>query len=67
MSADSSDTSRLSALASLRRFARPRPLRERCDLCDADLADEHAHLLELSNRRLVCACDACAILFDHPP
>ncbi|MGH7172821.1 MAG: DUF5947 family protein [Gemmataceae bacterium] len=66
MSADSPDAPRLSALASLRRFARPRPLRERCDLCDAELADEHAHMLELSSRRLVCACDACAILFDNP-
>jgi hypothetical protein len=65
MSADSPDAPRQSALASLRRFARPRPKRERCDLCDAELADEHAHLLELSNRRLVCACDACAILFDN--
>ena len=55
-----------SVLASLRRFARPRPQREQCDLCSAPLADEHAHLLELSNRRLVCACDACAILFDSP-
>lgn len=55
-----------SALASLRRFARPRPKRERCDLCDAELAVEHAHLLELSSRRVVCACDACAILFDNP-
>jgi hypothetical protein len=55
----------LAALASLRRFARPRPPQERCELCDAGLADEHAHLVELSNRRLVCACDACTILFDN--
>ena len=55
-----------SGLSALRRFARPRPVRERCDLCDAELADTHAHLLELSRRRLICACDACAILFDNP-
>lgn len=55
----------LTALASLRRFARPRPARERCELCDADLADEHAHLVEPSSRRLLCACDACAILFSN--
>jgi hypothetical protein len=53
------------ALTSLRRFARPRPARERCELCDADLADEHAHLIELASRRLLCACDACAILFSN--
>jgi hypothetical protein len=53
------------ALTSLRRFARPRPVRERCELCDANLADEHAHLVELASRRLLCACDACAILFSN--
>ena len=52
-------------LAALRRFARPRPDRERCELCSADLAAEHAHLVEPAVRRLVCACDACAILFGH--
>jgi hypothetical protein len=56
----------LAALNSLRRFARPRALLERCELCDTGLAAEHAHLVELSSRRLVCACDACAILFDNP-
>jgi hypothetical protein len=66
MSTDSADTPRLSALATLRRFARPRPVREHCDLCSVGLAEEHAHLLELSSRRLICACDACAILFDSP-
>ena len=59
------DNPGLAALAALRRFARPRPVRERCELCDADLADEHAHLVELANRRLVCACDACALLFSN--
>ncbi len=56
----------LAALASLRRFVRPRAaVQERCELCDAALAAEHAHLVELASRRLVCACDACAILFDR--
>ncbi|HZW29608.1 MAG TPA: DUF5947 family protein [Isosphaeraceae bacterium] len=53
----------LSALASLRRFARPRVVRERCALCDAELATDHAHLVEVASRQLVCACDACALLF----
>jgi hypothetical protein len=53
----------LSALASLWRFARPRAVRERCELCDATLAAEHPHLVEPASRRLVCACDACAMLF----
>jgi hypothetical protein len=53
----------LTALASLRRFVRPGPVRERCELCAAELAEEHAHLVEPSSRRLACACEACAILF----
>jgi hypothetical protein len=52
----------LTALASLRRFVRPRA-RERCELCDAGLADDHSHLIEPSTRRMICACEACAILF----
>jgi Family of unknown function (DUF5947) len=54
----------LTALASLRRLLRPRAVRERCALCSLELADEHDHLLELSSRRLACACEPCAILFS---
>jgi hypothetical protein len=52
------------AFATLRQFARPRPPVERCELCSAGLAHEHPHLVELASRRIVCACDACALLFD---
>jgi hypothetical protein len=49
----------------LRQFARRRnqPV-ERCEMCSAPLAPEHQHLLEPMNRRIACACDACAILFN---
>jgi hypothetical protein len=51
-------------LASLRQFVRPRAVpREHCELCNAGLADEHEHLVEPAGGRMVCACDACAILF----
>jgi hypothetical protein len=54
-------------LASLRRLVQPRPTRrESCDLCSADLADEHDHLFELANRQVSCACEPCAILFSNP-
>jgi hypothetical protein len=43
---------------------RPRAALERCELCSAALAEEHPHLVELARRRLVCACEACAVLFD---
>jgi hypothetical protein len=54
-----------SALASLRKFARPPgPAGERCELCSAPLATEHPHLVEPASRRMLCACEACAILFS---
>ena len=55
---------RLSALTSLRRYLRPKAVRERCVLCGVELADEHPHLVELESRRLACACPACAVLFS---
>jgi hypothetical protein len=55
----------LGALAALRRFARPRAAEERCELCSAPLGPEHDHLVELTNRRLACACEPCAILFSN--
>ena len=49
----------------LRQFARRerRPL-ERCELCSLELGADHSHLIELAQRRLVCTCEACAILFS---
>jgi hypothetical protein len=47
----------------LRQFARRRAPVERCEMCSTSLAHDHQHLLEPVNRRIVCACDACAILF----
>jgi hypothetical protein len=49
--------------AALRRFARPAPAAERCDLCAAALSEPHDHLLDPQSRRLVCACRACNLLF----
>jgi hypothetical protein len=49
----------------LRRFARPQPAAERCELCGAELAAEHEHLLQPDSHALVCACTPCAILFSH--
>jgi hypothetical protein len=52
----------------LRRFTAPREAvatDEKCDLCKTPLASEHPHLVDLGNRRLLCACAPCALLFDH--
>jgi hypothetical protein len=38
---------------------------ERCDVCGSDVASEHEHLLDVVERRLLCACGACAVLFER--
>ena len=47
----------------LRQLARRRSDAERCELCSAELAETHSHLLEQANRQILCACEACALLF----
>ncbi len=48
----------------LRQFARrERPL-ERCELCSVGLRPDHPHLIEVAQRKLLCTCEACAILFS---
>ena len=44
----------------VRRFVLP-PTAARCDLCGAEVPDEHPHLVEIAARRLVCACRRCAV------
>jgi hypothetical protein len=51
-------------LSTLRQFIRRRPVVDRCELCGIELAPEHLHLVEAEKRRLLCCCDACAILFS---
>jgi Family of unknown function (DUF5947) len=58
-------TSGRTPFATLQRFVRhPRGKTEVCEMCAQPLAAAHQHVLELEKRRVVCACDACAILFD---
>jgi hypothetical protein len=52
------------AFATLRQFARKRAVVERCEMCSVELPEEHEHLVEPANRKLICACGACAILFE---
>jgi len=37
---------------------------EVCDLCGAPVPPVHRHLVDLQSRRMMCACQACKILFD---
>ncbi len=48
----------------LRRFAKRRTPVERCDLCGVEVAPIHDHLIDPAERRLACACGACAVLFS---
>lgn len=53
----------------LRQFARKRETRqpaEQCELCSAEIPSQHRHLMEISNRKLVCVCRPCSILFGDP-
>ncbi len=61
---NSENRSQESAFSVLRRFVRPRAVVERCEMCSAELAPEHQHLVEPSTRKLLCACQACAVLFS---
>lgn len=56
------------AFGTLRQFTRtqragPRAV-EFCEMCSAGLGREHPHLVELASRQILCACEACAMLFD---
>ncbi len=37
---------------------------EQCDMCAAPVPPGHRHIVDLSDRRIMCACRACALLFD---
>jgi hypothetical protein len=60
-------------LAGLRRLrTRTEPARkpmpqagERCEMCGEVVADEHSHVAKLDDRRLLCVCRACYLLFTR--
>jgi hypothetical protein len=52
------------AFAALRQFVRKRPEIECCEMCSNQLGAEHQHLIDPTAHKLICACDACAILFS---
>jgi hypothetical protein len=59
-----------SSLKALRKFAsaaRPRTVveAERCELCSVSLPPQHRHLLQTASRKIVCACDPCALRFQN--
>jgi len=52
------------AFGVLRQFIRRKRDVERCELCSAEVAADHPHLIEPASRKLLCSCNACAILFS---
>jgi hypothetical protein len=61
---NSADLNPQSAIRSLRRFVRPRAAVERCEMCSIELSADHQHLIEPQTRQMICACQACAVLFS---
>lgn len=51
------------SLETLRKLSPVREAVARCELCSQRLATPHQHLLEIVPNRLLCVCDACAVLF----
>jgi len=52
------------SLGALRQFAGKKRRVESCELCGLELAEDHPHLVEPKTRKLLCSCNACAILFS---
>ena len=60
----------MTAAGGLGRFlngpARPQQrLGEACEMCGVAIPDEHRHVVNLENRRLLCACTPCSLLFTQ--
>ena len=51
--------------AALRRMARPRSGVESCEFCSLPLQSAHRHLFEVATRKIICACDPCALRFEN--
>ncbi len=49
----------------LRQMAQPRAEVEQCEFCASALAPEHRHLVDVATRKLICACDPCALRFEN--
>lgn len=52
------------SLMALKRLRRKQSSTEWCELCARALEGRHAHLLDPQTRRILCACDPCAFLFQ---
>jgi hypothetical protein len=59
---------RLRRIAQRPRTVDPRAVTDRCEMCAEPVPATHRHLLEIGPehaQRVLCACQACTLLFDH--
>jgi hypothetical protein len=60
----------VTSLSPLRRFlidtADREPAQEVCELCATPVPSQHPHLVQVAERRMLCACGPCGFLFDNP-
>ncbi len=63
------DASPLSPLSVLERVRRSGPATSsglRCDLCGEAIGEDHSHAVDTDERRLLCTCRPCYLLFTSP-
>jgi hypothetical protein len=53
----------MSRLAALARYVRGPSAASDCELCTAPLDADHEHLVDLEERRILCICHPCSLLF----
>ena len=60
----------MTTLGGLRRFlVTPQdqePVREVCEMCATPVPPQHPHLVQVAERRMICACGPCGFLFNNP-
>jgi Family of unknown function (DUF5947) len=60
----------MTSLSPLRRFLREpsnqERAREKCELCATPVPPQHPHIVQVAERRMICACGPCGFLFDNP-
>src|SRR5690349_15825385 len=56
---------RANPINTLRRLAQQRRDVEQCEFCSLPVSSGHRHLLEIATRKIVCACDPCALRFEN--
>ncbi|CAN5262081.1 DUF5947 family protein [soil metagenome] len=55
-----------SGIAVLQRLmARPKPAGEVCEMCAEPVGERHGHVVRLDQRKLMCTCRGCALLFTN--